>query len=203
MQRTFGVPAALALMAAIVGCADSPVQPVPRAAPMPQATTTTGPGTHLVVFKAGAVPTDFVTKVTALGGTVERELRSVGAATVSGLSDAALATLQSDALVSVDRDGGVHVGGTQVATLRVERVPAGARLDHAGGGLFVPPAEREPVPAGEREVQQGTLEDSNVSSIGALVEMITVQRTYAAVQKVMTTLDSARGMMTSEIGKPV
>ena len=106
------------------------------------------------------------------------------------------------ALIDVDRDGGVHVGGARVATLRVERVPAGARLDHAGA-LFVPPAEREPVPEGERLVQQGTVEDSNVSSIGALVEMITVQRTYAAVQKVMTTLDDARGTVTSQIGKPV
>ena len=108
MQRTFGVPAVLAAMAAIVGCADSPVQPVSRSAPTPQATTTTGPGTHLVVFKAGAVPTDFATKVAALGGTVERELRSVGAATVNGLSDAALATLQSDALVSVVEPEMVH-----------------------------------------------------------------------------------------------
>jgi flagellar basal-body rod protein FlgG len=120
-------------------------------------------------------------------------------AAAAGGGDAAL----PGALVQVDRDGGVHVGGALVATLRVERAPAGARLDHAGGGLFVPPDGREPVPDGERDVRQGVLEESNVSSIGALVEMITVQRTYAAVQKVMTTLDATRGTVTSEIGKPV
>jgi flagellar basal body rod protein FlgG len=110
---------------------------------------------------------------------------------------------QLDALVQVDRDGGVRIAGAPVATLRVERVPEGARLEHAGGNLFVPPDGREPAPPGEREVRQGVVEESNVSSIDALVEMITVQRAYASVQKAMTTLDSARGMVTSEIGKPV
>ena len=108
-----------------------------------------------------------------------------------------------DDLVQIDRDGNVRVAGTPVGTLRVERVPEGARLEHAGGNLFVPPDGREPVPSGERELRQGAVESSNVSSIDALVEMITVQRAYASVQKAMTTLDSARGMVTSEIGKPV
>ena len=55
----------------------------------------------------------------------------------------------------------------------------------------------------ERDVRQGHVEESNVSSVSSLVEMITVQRAYASVQKAMTTLDSARGLMTNEIGKPV
>jgi len=108
-----------------------------------------------------------------------------------------------DDMVQIDRDGHVRVAGTPVGTLRVERVPEGARLEHAGGNLFVPPDGREVVPPGERELRQGAVESSNVSSIDALVEMITVQRAYASVQKAMTTLDSARGMVTSEIGKPV
>lgn len=107
------------------------------------------------------------------------------------------------ALVQIGRDGGVRVGGREVARLRVERTPADERLEHAGGGLFVPPAGREPVPEGEREVRQGALEESNVSPISALVEMITVQRAYASVQKAMTTLDAARGTITTDLGKPV
>ena len=106
-------------------------------------------------------------------------------------------------LVQIDRDGGVHVAGQQVATLRVETVPPGTRLAHAGGNAFVPPADRTPAAAGARDVRQGMVEESNVSSVGSLVEMITVQRAYASVQKAMTTLDGARGIMTSELGKPV
>jgi flagellar basal body rod protein FlgG len=36
-----------------------------------------------------------------------------------------------------------------------------------------------------------------------MVDMIAVQRAYASVQKVMTTIDSARGIATTELGKPV
>ena len=82
-------------------------------------------------------------------------------------------------------------------------MPEGGRLEHAGAGLFVPPDGREPVPDAERDVRQGTLEESNVSPISSLVEMITVQRAYASVQKAMTTIDGVRGIMTGELGKPV
>ncbi|HEU4629159.1 MAG TPA: flagellar hook-basal body protein [Gemmatimonadaceae bacterium] len=124
--------------------------------------------------------------------------------------DAALTAAGTDggplgALVQVSREGTVRVGDRTVGTLRVERVAPGTRLQHAGDALFLPPAatERTPVPPAERDVRQGVLEESNVDSVSALVEMITVQRAYASVQKAMTTLDSARGMVTNEIGKPV
>jgi len=106
-------------------------------------------------------------------------------------------------LVQIDREGGVHVAGQPVGRLRVETVPAGVRLAHAGGNAFVPPADRTAAEPGERDVRQGHVEESNVSSVGSLVEMITVQRAYASVQKAMTTLDGARGIMTGELGKPV
>jgi flagellar basal body rod protein FlgG len=42
-----------------------------------------------------------------------------------------------------------------------------------------------------------------VTSIESLVDMISIQRAYASAQKVMTTIDSARGISVTEIGKPV
>jgi flagellar basal body rod protein FlgG len=122
--------------------------------------------------------------------------------------DEAVAAAGSDggplgALVQVSREGTVRVGDRVVGTLRVERVAPGTRLEHAGGALFVPPAQSDAVPPAQRDLRQGVLEESNVSSVSTLVEMITVQRAYASVQKAMTTLDGARGLMTNEIGKPV
>jgi flagellar basal body rod protein FlgG len=52
-------------------------------------------------------------------------------------------------------------------------------------------------------VRQGFLEESNVSAVGALVDMIAVQRAYASVQKAVTTLDAVRATAASELGKPV
>ena len=56
---------------------------------------------------------------------------------------------------------------------------------------------------GERRIRQGHLEDSNVSSIDALVDMITIQRSYAAAQKTMVTLDDIRGTIANDLGRPV
>jgi flagellar basal-body rod protein FlgG len=53
-----------------------------------------------------------------------------------------------------------------------------------------------------RVVRQGVLEESNVSSVSEMVDMISIQRAYGAVQKAMTTLDAARGIATTELGKP-
>ena len=111
--------------------------------------------------------------------------------------------VSGDAVIQVDRGGGVHVNGTSVGSLRVESVPPGAQLEHVGGGLFLPPAVRTPVAADARDVRQGFLEESNVTPVSALVEMISVQRAYANVQKVMTTLDAARGTTVTDIGRPV
>jgi flagellar basal-body rod protein FlgF len=105
--------------------------------------------------------------------------------------------------VAIDRAGEITVDGKPVARLRVERGGPGAALAHEGGTLFVPDANRRPVAAAERDVRQGAVEESNVSPVGALVDMIAVQRAYASVQKAVTTLDSVRGTAVTDLGRPV
>jgi flagellar basal-body rod protein FlgG len=55
----------------------------------------------------------------------------------------------------------------------------------------------------DRAVKQGVLEESNVSTVGSMVDMIAIQRAYATVQKAVTTIDSIRGTAANELGKPV
>ncbi len=111
--------------------------------------------------------------------------------------------LPEGASVAVDREGVLRVDGREVARLRLETAPPGARLEHEAGTLFVPPMGRAPADTAERQVRQGFLEESNVGTVGSLVDMISVQRAYAAVQKTVTTLDSVRQTISNEIGKPV
>jgi flagellar basal body rod protein FlgG len=47
------------------------------------------------------------------------------------------------------------------------------------------------------------LEESNVSAVGEMVDMIEVQRAYTAVQKAIVTMDDVRGTATRDLGKPV
>ena len=58
-----------------------------------------------------------------------------------------------------------------------------------------------PLAAESRSVQQGFLEDSNVNTVGSMVDMISIQRSYAAVQRTMTTLDGIRQTISNELGK--
>jgi flagellar basal body rod protein FlgG len=104
--------------------------------------------------------------------------------------------------LQITEGGAVIVDGNQVARLRLERVPAGTRLQHEANGLFGPPVARETIPYADRTVRQGAREESNVNSVEALVDMIAVQRAYGSVQKVLTTIDSARGIAINELGRP-
>lgn len=105
--------------------------------------------------------------------------------------------------VEVDGAGRIRVDGRDVGTLRVEDVPPDTELLHEEGTLFVATEGTIPVDGGDRQIRQGHLEDSNVSSIDALVDMISIQRAYAAAQKSMVTLDEIRGTISNELGKPV
>jgi flagellar basal-body rod protein FlgF len=105
--------------------------------------------------------------------------------------------------VEVDSTGRIAVDGKEIGTLRVEDVPAGSELLHEEGTLFVATEPTVAVDPGERRIRQGHLEDSNVSSIDSLVDMISIQRAYSAAQKTMVTLDEIRGTIANELGKPV
>jgi flagellar basal-body rod protein FlgF len=98
--------------------------------------------------------------------------------------------------------GGHSVDGKGVEQLRIESAPSGVSLQHEGGTLFVPAATRSVVPADQRSVRQGAIEESNVDSLGGLVDMIGVQRAYSAVEKSITILDHVRDTAASQLGKP-
>lgn len=103
--------------------------------------------------------------------------------------------------VEIAADGEVRVEGRSVGRLRVEDVPPDATLAHAGAGRFLTDAARVPVDPDARQVRQGRLEESNVNPIESLVEMITVQRSFAAVQRSVRVIDEVMGTIANRIGK--
>lgn len=98
-------------------------------------------------------------------------------------------------------DGTVSVGGTRLDVLRIEGVAPGETLVHAGATHFVPPATRTLLPAAERGVRQGQLEDANVNAVEGLVEMIDTQRNYATVERAVRVLDEVRETAATQIGR--
>jgi flagellar basal body rod protein FlgG len=117
--------------------------------------------------------------------------------------------------IEIDRSGavlgqvstdpfGVPDGARPVfGRLRLETVPAGTTIPHEGDTYWRPPETRTVLAPEARDVRQGYLEESNVGTTDALIEMITIQRHFAFAQKAITTLDEIRGTAVNDLGKPV
>ena len=105
--------------------------------------------------------------------------------------------------VDIDATGEIQVNGKPLTRLRLERVASGADLQHEGGTMFVPDASRQVIPAGERTVQQGFLEESNVNAMAAMTDMLSVLHRDQAAQKTLTTIDAVRGIAVTDLAKPV
>lgn len=103
--------------------------------------------------------------------------------------------------LEIDRMGIVRVDGREIDRLRAEMVPPGEQLQRDAAGRFVPPAERTALPPAERQVKQGYLEESNVNAIESMVELITVQRSFAAVQNSVRVIDGMMDTIANQIGR--
>ncbi len=107
------------------------------------------------------------------------------------------------AALSISPRGDIALDGNKASQLRIESVADGVQLAHEGGTRFVPDASRTDVADDERDVRQGSVEESNADPLGGLVDMIGVQRAYAAVEKSISVLDHVQETATSQLGKPV
>ncbi|MFN8582724.1 MAG: flagellar hook-basal body protein [Gemmatimonadaceae bacterium] len=102
--------------------------------------------------------------------------------------------------VEIDRTGLVSVNGVGIDRLRIERT-ASPSLTHAEGTHFVPDGTTQSVAIADRNVKQGAIEESNVNTVSALVDLIEIQRNYAFAQRVLTTLDGIRSTISNDLGK--
>jgi flagellar basal body rod protein FlgG len=96
--------------------------------------------------------------------------------------------------VVIDARGGVSVAGELVDRLRIVR-----STDPVTGPLD--PASIEEVHQDTVSVRQGFLEDSNVTSLDALIEMTTIQRSFESVRNAVRAIDSMMDTAVNRIGR--
>ena len=108
-----------------------------------------------------------------------------------------------DGPIEISKTGEVTQNGQIVDRLRMESAPKNAELERQGESLWVPPTTRTPMKPDARNVKQGYLEESNVNSMSALVDMVAVQRAYASVQKAIVEMDHANETITTQIARPL
>ena len=98
--------------------------------------------------------------------------------------------------VTVDAEGQVAQGEQKIGRLRVVDFRDHSALEALGGGFF-----RAPRGLGQAtstaQVRQGQLEQSNVSGVDEMIELIAVQRGFESATKVLTMIDQSYRRLTT------
>jgi flagellar basal body rod protein FlgG len=97
--------------------------------------------------------------------------------------------------------GVVKVDDVPVATLRIVLPRENTPMQREGGVRFRSEDLGRPVEEGTVKVHQGHLEESNVDPVDAMVEMIEIQRAYAAIQRSVMVMDGVLGRISNDLGK--
>jgi flagellar basal-body rod protein FlgF len=94
-----------------------------------------------------------------------------------------------DGAVTVSADGTISVDGAVVGQLRLAEFSPDTSLSAVGNALYSAP-EGSALPATSSSIRQGMLEESNVSAVEGMVELITIQRNAEMMQRALTLFDS-------------
>jgi len=91
--------------------------------------------------------------------------------------------------VAVSADGTISIDGGVVAKLRVAEFAPGTSLVAEGNALYSAPEGSALAPVSS-SIRQGMIEQSNVSSVEGVVQLITVQRNAEMMQRALTLFDT-------------
>jgi flagellar basal-body rod protein FlgF len=103
--------------------------------------------------------------------------------------------------LEIQPDGTVQVDGATIDTLRLETVADPTTLRKEGTGRFVPPKGAALVPADGTRVRQGNVEEPNSDAVLGMIDLVTIQRAYAANVDALKAMDGVLGTIASEVGK--
>ncbi|HMV33718.1 MAG: flagellar hook basal-body protein [Gemmatimonadales bacterium] len=105
------------------------------------------------------------------------------------------------ATLEVQADGDVVVDGVRLDRLRLENVPEAAGLSKDGAGRYLASQPTVPVETSTTVVRQGEVEESNQDTLRGVVDLVTIQRAYAANVDSLKALDGVLANVVNEVGK--
>jgi flagellar basal body rod protein FlgG len=105
------------------------------------------------------------------------------------------------AALEIQADGDVVVDGIRIDRLRLETVADPATLMKEGAGRYVATGPTTAVDPATTVLRQGEVEESNQDSLRGVVDLVTIQRAYAANVDSLKALDSVLGTVVNEVGK--
>ena len=103
--------------------------------------------------------------------------------------------------LEIQADGDVLVDGSRLDRLRLETVPDPATLQKEGAGRYLATQPTMPVEEGAVVLRQGAVESSNQDTLRGVVDLVTIQRAYAANVDSLKALDSVLGTVVNDVGR--
>jgi flagellar basal-body rod protein FlgF len=91
--------------------------------------------------------------------------------------------------VAVSSDGTISVDGAVVEKFRLAEFSPSTSLEALGNAMYGAPLGSA-LPAASSTVRQGMIEDSNVSPVEGVVQLISIQRNAEMMQRALTLFDS-------------
>jgi flagellar basal-body rod protein FlgF len=104
--------------------------------------------------------------------------------------------------VTVDSDGKISQGEKALGKLSAYDLSKSGSLKRTGDGLFTPGQEGPVPPMENPQIFQGYVEESNVTPLQEMVNLIAVSRAYEVSQKLITTLDRTSQSAIESLGSP-
>ena len=103
--------------------------------------------------------------------------------------------------LEVQQDGTVKVDGAIAGRLRIVDVGEPGQLHKEGYGRYATTGELTGADEDLTRVRQGAVEDANIDPMLSMVDLVTIQRAFAANVDALKAMDSVLGAVTNEVGK--
>ena len=101
-------------------------------------------------------------------------------------------------IIRQENNGEIYVAGNYIDTLDMANFEDMTSLTKQGDNLYTSTGQRSEFTG---SILQNFLEVSNVNTVSAMVDMITVARTYEMNQKMIQTQDNLLGKAVNDLGR--
>ncbi len=105
--------------------------------------------------------------------------------------------------VEIAENGAILVDGIEAGRLKLVRFPDPPPLVPQGDALFAPKpgTTGTPVPEDQVQLDPKSIEGSNVSAIGSLIELVDVSRSFESYMRALKQMDQVAGHAIDDVGK--
>jgi flagellar basal body rod protein FlgG len=152
-------------------------------------------GTYLAVITSGG---ERYTRAASLSVGRDGTLINAGGTSVSGEDGKPIKVTGDTANLRIDASGQVRQGDDVVGHVKLVSFATPARLSHEAGALLAAtPQSGTPTPSAAK-LENGQIEQSNTSVVGAMTDLVSASRTFEAFQRVIDTFrDTDRSTVTT------